>query len=149
MDHVGWKYVPQGLTSAQLNLPYCVGTYLIEGDVSAEHFTEDKVADPNRMRYGELVEVHHDEEITRKGPKYRHMVKVELHLKDGTRMDRTVESARGSEYKFASESDIVEKFEKLAGTALTRPQLERLRDAMLGLDKLSDATEIARLLAAR
>src|SRR3954463_5651492 len=112
MDHVGWKYVPQGLTSAQLNLPYCVGTWLIEGDVSAEHFTEALVADPDRIRYGELVEVHHDDEITKKGAKYRHMVKVELHLKDGTRMDRTVESARGSEYKFPSEADIVEKFEK-------------------------------------
>jgi 2-methylcitrate dehydratase PrpD len=147
MDHVGWKYVPQGLTSAQLNLPYCVGTYLIEGDVSAEHFTEDKVADPDRMRYGELVEVHHDAEITRKGPKYRHMVRVELHLKDGTRMERTVESARGSEYKFASEADIVEKFEKLASKALPQKQVEQLRDAMLSLDKLTDATEIARLLA--
>ena len=147
MDHVGWKYVPQGLTSAQLNLPYCVGTYLIEGDVSAEHFTEDKVADPDRMRYGELVEVHHDDEITKKGAKYRHMVKVELHLKDGTRMERTVESARGSEYKFASEADIVEKFEKLAGKALPKSQVEQLRDAMLGLDKLADATQIARLLA--
>jgi aconitate decarboxylase len=149
MDHVGWKYVPQGLTSAQLNLPYCVGTYLIEGDVAAEHFTEEKVADPDRMRYGELVEVHHDEEITKKGPKFRHMVKVELHLKDGTRMDRTVESARGSEYRFASESDIVEKFEKLAAKALPKAQVEQLRDAMLGLDKLSDATQIAKLLAAK
>jgi 2-methylcitrate dehydratase PrpD len=149
MDHVGWKYVPQGLTSAQLNLPYCVGTYLIEGDVAAEHFTEAKVADPDRMRYGELVEVHHDEEITKKGPKFRHMVKVELHLKDGTRMDRTVESARGSEYRFASESDIVEKFEKLAAKALPKAQVEQLRDAMLGLDKLSDATQIAKLLAAK
>ena len=147
MDHVGWKYVPQGLTSAQLNLPYCIGTYLIEGDVAAEHFTEAKVADPDRMRYGELLEVHHDEEITKKGAKYRHMVKVELHLKDGTRMDRTVESARGSEYKFASEADIVEKFEKLASRALPRPKVEALRDAMLGLEKLSDATKIAQLLA--
>jgi 2-methylcitrate dehydratase PrpD len=147
MDHVGWKYVPQGLTSAQLNLPYCVGTWLIEGDVSAQHFTEDKVADPDRMRYGELVEVHHDEEITRKGPKYRHMVKVELHLEDGTRMDRTIESARGSEYKFASESDIVEKFEKLAAKALPKSQIEQLRDAMLGLEKLENATRIAELLA--
>jgi aconitate decarboxylase len=148
MDHVGWKYVPQGLTSAQLNLPYCVGTWLIEGDVAAEHFTEDKVADPDRMRYGELVEVHHDDEITKKGAKYRHLVKVELHLKDGTRMDRTIESARGSEYKFASESDIVEKFEKLASKALPKNQIEQLRDAMLGLEKLDDATQIAKLLAA-
>jgi len=147
MDHVGWKYVPQGLTSAQLNLPYCIGTYLIEGDVAAEHFTEDKVADPQRMRYGELVEVHHDAEITARGSKYRHMVRVELELKDGKRMERTVESARGSEYKFASEADIVEKFEKLASKALPRPQVEQLRDAMLGLDKLEDATRIAQLLA--
>ena len=147
MDHVGWKYVPQGLTSAQLNLPYCIGTYLLEGDCGVDQFTEDKVADPERMAYGEKVEVHHDPEITAKGAKFRHMVRVELHLKDGTRMERTVEAARGSEQKFASEADIVEKFDKLARKALPRTQVEELRDAMLKLEKVSDATRIARLLA--
>jgi 2-methylcitrate dehydratase PrpD len=147
MDHVGWKYVPQGLTSAQLNLPYCVGTYLLEGDCGVNQFTEDMVADPERMRHGEKVEVHHDAEITAKGAKFRHMVRVELHFKDGTRMQRTVESARGSEYRFASEADIVEKFEKLATKALPKAQVEELRDAMLGLDELSDAARIAQLLA--
>jgi aconitate decarboxylase len=147
MDHVGWKYVPQGLTSAQLNLPYCIGTYLLEGDCGVDQFTEDKVADPERMAYAEKVEVHHDPEITAKGATYRHMVRVELHLKDGSHMERTVEAARGSETKFASEADIVEKFEKLAAKALPSSQIERLRDAMLGLDKLSDATQMAQLLA--
>ena len=147
MDHVGWKYSPQGLTSAQLNLPYCIGTFLLEGDCSADEFTEDKVADPQRMAYGEKVEVHHDPEITAKGAKFRHMVRVELHLKDGTRLKRTVEAARGSEQKFASESDIVEKFEKLASKALPQSQVSQLRDAMLGLETLADATQIARLLA--
>jgi 2-methylcitrate dehydratase PrpD len=124
-----------------------VGTFLLEGDCSADQFTEDKVADPQRMAYAEKVEVHHDPEITAKGAKFRHMVRVELHLKDGTRMQRTVEAARGSEKKFASESDIIEKFEKLASKALPRGQIARLRDAMLGLDKLADATQIAKLLA--
>jgi 2-methylcitrate dehydratase PrpD len=32
-DHVGWPYRPEGLTSAQLNLPFCVATLLLEGDV--------------------------------------------------------------------------------------------------------------------
>lgn len=147
MDHVGWKYVPQGLTSAQLNLPYCVGTYLLEGDCGVDQFTEAMVADPERMRQGEKVEVHHDPEITAKGAKYRHMVRVELHLKDGRRMERTVESARGSEQRFATEADIVEKFEKLAVKALPKTQVGELRDAMLGLEKLSDASRIAQLLA--
>jgi 2-methylcitrate dehydratase PrpD len=147
MDHVGWKYVPQGLTSAQLNLPYCIGTYLLEGDCGVDQFTEDKVADSERMAYSEKVEVHHDPEITAKGAKYRHMVHVELHLNDGTRMERTIEAPRGSEQKFGTEADIVEKFEKLASKALPKKQIEDLRDTMLGLEKVNDATRIAQLLA--
>ncbi len=41
VEHVGWPYVPQGLTSAQLNLPFCVATLLLEGDVFVDQFTED------------------------------------------------------------------------------------------------------------
>jgi 2-methylcitrate dehydratase PrpD len=147
MDHVGWKYSPQGLTSAQLNLPYCVATWLIEGDCFVDQFTEDKVADPARIALAEKVEVHHDRDITAKGAQFRHMVRVEVQLEDGTRLQRTVEAARGSERKFASESDIVDKFHKLAARALPRPQAERLRDAMLGLERLDDAAGIARLLS--
>jgi aconitate decarboxylase len=146
MDHVGWTYVPQGLTSAQLNLPYCIATWLLEGDCFVDQFTEDKVADPTRMKLSEIVHVHHDDAITKLGAKMRHKVRVQVALNDGSRMERTVESARGSEYKFASEADIVEKFEKLAAKALPKPQVEQLRDAMLGLDKLDDAVKIAQLL---
>ena len=108
-----------------------------------------KVADPARMALSEKVEVHHDAEITAKGAKFRHMVHVEAHLNDGTMMQRTVEAPRGSEKKFASESDIVEKFEKLAVKALPPSQVAQLRDAMLDLERLSDAAELARLLAKR
>jgi aconitate decarboxylase len=147
VNHVGWKYAPQGLASAQLNLPYCVATWLLEGDCFVDQFTEDKVADTARMALSEKVEVVHDPEITAKGAKFRHLVHVEAHLTDGTVLKRTVESARGSEKKFASDAEIVEKFEKLAVKALPRAQVGKLRDTMLGLDKLDDATEIARLLA--
>jgi len=147
MDHVGWKYVPQGLTSAQLNLPYCIATWLLEGDCFVDQFTEDKVADAARMALAEKVEVHHDEEITAKGAKFRHMVHVEAHLNDGSVMKRTVEAARGSEKKFATEGEIIDKFEKLAVKALPKSQAAQLRDAMLELEKLADAAELARLLA--
>ena len=146
-SHVGWKYVPQGLTSAQLNLPYCVATWLLEGDCFVDQFTEDKVADPARMKLAEKVEVIHDPAITALGAKFRHKVHVEAHLNDGTVMKRTVEAARGSEKKFASDAEIVEKYEKLAAKALPRAQVGKLRDAVLGLEKLKDASELARLMA--
>ena len=147
VNHVGWKYVPQGLTSAQLNLPYCVATWLLEGDCFVDQFTEDAVADPARMKLSEKVEVVHDPDITAKGAKFRHLVHVEAHLTDGTVLKRTVEAARGSEKKFATDAEIVEKFEKLAVKALPRAQAAKLRDAMLGLEELEDASELARLLA--
>ena len=147
MDHVGWKYEPQGLTSAQLNLPFCVATWLIEGDCFVEQFTDDIVADPARMALAEKVVVFHDEAITARGAKYRHMVRVRVVLKDGAILECTKEYARGSERNFSSADDIVEKFEKLASHAFDRPRVEALRDAMLGLDKLENARTVARLLA--
>jgi aconitate decarboxylase len=146
VNHVGWKYVPQGLTSAQLNLPYCVATWLLDGDCFVDQFTERKVADPARMKLAEKVEVLHDPEITALGAKFRHKVHVEAHLNDGAVIKRTVEAARGSEKKFAPDAEIVEKFEKLARKALPAAQVKRLRDAMLGLEKLKNAAELARLM---
>lgn len=149
MDHVGWKYEPQGLTSAQLNLPFCVATYLLEGDCFVEQFTDDIVADPARMKLAEKVEVYHDAEITSKGAKFRHKVHVEVVLKSGETLRSTKEYGRGSEHSFASEADVVEKFEKLASHALTKPQVEQLRDAMLNLEQLPNASQLAGLLAKR
>lgn len=146
MDHVGWKYKPQGLTSAQLNLPFCIATLMLEGDCFVEQFPEDCVADPVRIAYADKVEVHHDAEITAKGSKFRHMVRAQVHLKDGTVLEETVESARGSEKKFATTEQVVEKYEKLARHAIPEAQAQKLCDAVLGLEDLKDAGEIARLL---
>jgi aconitate decarboxylase len=147
MDHVGWKYSPQGLTSAQLNLPYCIATWLLDGDCFVDQFTEDKVADPDRMRIAEKVQVQHDAEITAKGSKFRHMVRVEVYLRDGTRMERVVQAGRGNERDFASEADIVEKFDKLAGHVMPRAKTDRIRDFVLSLETQKDAAELPRLLA--
>ena len=147
MDHVGWKYEPQGLTSAQLNLPYCVATWLLDGDCFVDQFTDDRVADPERMRVAQKVSVRHDAAITALGSKSRHKVRVEVFLKDGSRLEKTVEAGRGNEHDFASEADIVEKFVKLATHVMPRPQVERICDWMLNLEQHADAAELPRLLA--
>jgi 2-methylcitrate dehydratase PrpD len=148
VHHVGWPYEPQGLTSAQLNMPYCVATWLLEDDCFVDQFTEAMVADPQRIALSKKVEVIHDPSITALGPKLRHKVHVELHLNDGTVMKRTVEAARGSEKHFASDAEIIEKFEKLAVKALPKARVAELRDAVMGIEKLPDATVLSKLLSA-
>ena len=50
VDHVGWPYRPEGLTSAQLNLPFCVATLLIEGDVFVEQLGRRRSTTPRASR---------------------------------------------------------------------------------------------------
>jgi 2-methylcitrate dehydratase PrpD len=76
-------------------------------------------------------------------------VRVEVILNDGGRLERSVETPRGSEPNFASEAQIVAKFEKLAAHALPRARTAQLRDAVLGMEELKDASRIAKLMTTR
>jgi aconitate decarboxylase len=146
VEHVGWPYRPEGLTSAQLNLPFCIATLLLEGDVFVAQFTEEAVSDPNRIALSRRVQVVEDPAITAKGSAHRHEVEVEVLLTDGTRLVRRVAAPRGSESNFASEAQVVGKFHALADGVLGREAAERLREAVLGLADLEDVTPILRLL---
>lgn len=147
MDHVGWKYRPLGLTSAQLNLPFCVATLLLEGGCFVEQFTDDIVADPRRMALADKVSVRHDDAITALGAKFRHKVRVEVHLKNGTVMEATVEAPRGSEHNFASADAVIAKFRKLAGHALPAAQADAICDATMNIENLADVSALVDLMA--
>ncbi len=149
MDHVGWPYVPQGMTSAQLNLPYCVATLLLDGDVFVDQFTEDKIADPDRMRIAAKVAVAEDAEITARGSRFRHMVHVTVTLQDGTTLDETVEAGRGSEHSFASADDVIGKFRKLASRRIDTAQVDAIIAHVMEAEQMDSAASLARLLATR
>jgi 2-methylcitrate dehydratase PrpD len=147
VEHVGWPYQPQGLTSAQLNLPFCVATLLLEGDVFVDQFSNDVVGDERRIALSRKVKVVHDPAITARGSNYRHMVRVEIALKDGTRMEETVEAPRGSENSFAAEADVVRKFRTLAARTVGDARADAIVNLVLGADRLARAEQIAEALA--
>jgi 2-methylcitrate dehydratase PrpD len=148
VDHVGWPYRPEGLTSAQLNLPFCVATLLLEGDVFVDQFKPEAVEDRARIELSRKVEVVHDPAITAQGSAYRHKVRVDVHLRDGTVESETREAPRGSEQSFASEAEIVHKFRKLARQIISDPRQDALIEAVLGMEKLADGKRLAELLRA-
>src|SRR2546430_4015923 len=147
VDHAGWKYRPESLASAQMNLAFCAATFLLEGDCFVDQFSDAVVADSRRMALAEKVEVRPDPEISAKGAKYRHSVRVEVILNDGSVLERAVETPRGSGPNFASEGQVVAKFEKLAAHALKRSRAAQLREAVLGMENLRDAAQLAQLMA--
>ena len=148
VDHVGWPYKPEGLTSAQLNLPYCVATYLLEGDAFVAQFTEDKVADPRRIAVSGIVDVREDPAITALGSKFRHKARVEIRFKNGETEEETVEAPRGSEKKFATQANVIAKFRKLAGTQFSEEKTDRVVDLIMNAERLASARDIVEALRA-
>jgi aconitate decarboxylase len=145
LDHAGWAYKPEGLTAAQLNLPFCVATLLIEGDVFVDEFTPDCVDDPPRIALSRKVKVVHDPAITALGAAHRHKVRVEIHFGDGSVERETREAPRGSEQSFASTDEIARKFRKLA-TPVMGKQADAIIAMTLQLDDLPDSRALIDLL---
>ena len=130
------------MTSAQLNLPFCVATLLLEGDVFVDQFTPDCVDDAARIALSRKVEVLHDPDITALGAALRHKVRVEVHFRDGTVERETREAPRGSEQSFASTDDIVAKFRKLTRGVMADKQQDALVEAVLTLESLPDSKRL-------
>jgi aconitate decarboxylase len=145
-DHVGWPYKPEGLTSAQLNLPFCVATLLLEGDVFVHQFPESCVHDQQRIQVSQLVEVQEDPAITALGSKFRHKVRVEIEFKDGSKEVETREAPRGSELFFASDDDIRAKFRKLGLCTFDQERLTQIAETVMNLEQLKDARVLVSLL---
>jgi 2-methylcitrate dehydratase PrpD len=146
VDHVGWPYRPEGLTSAQLNLPFCVATLLREGDVFVDQFKPEAFYDTARMELSKKVEVVHAPEITALGSKFRHKVSVEVHLKDGSVEQETREQPRGGEDAFAPATEIIAKFKKLSRATMSETQQADLIDMILNMESLPDVRRLPEAL---
>jgi aconitate decarboxylase len=146
VDHVGWPYRPEGLTAAQLNLPFCVATLLLAGDVFVDEFTPDCVDDAARIELSRKVKVVHDPAITVLGAGARHKVRVEIRFRDGSIERETREAPRGSEQSFASAGDIIGKFRKLTRGVMAQTQQEAVIGAVMRLEELADSRELVELL---
>jgi 2-methylcitrate dehydratase PrpD len=146
VDHAGWLYRPEGLTAAQLNLPFCAATMILAGDAFVDQFAPDCVNDRARIELSRKVHVVHDPAITALGGAHRHQVRVEVYFRDGSVEHERRDAPRGSEQNFASESQIIDKFRKLTRAAMAEQQQDALIGAVLRLEQLPDSRAMIELL---
>jgi aconitate decarboxylase len=148
VDHAGWPYRPEGLTAAQLNLPFCAATLILTGDAFVDQFAPDCVNDRARIELSHKVQVIHDPAITALGAAHRHQVRLEVHFRDGSVEREMRDAPRGSEQNFPGEAQIIDKFRKLTRAALSQGRQNALIEAVLRLDQLSDSRAMIDLLRA-
>jgi len=141
-EHVGWKYVPNSITTAQFNIQYCVAVMLLEGDAFIDQFKEEKLRNPTILGLVNKVEVIHDPAIDAEGAASRHKIRMEVKLKDGQVLRTDLAHRRGSESAPLTRQELVDKFRRLASTAIGQGQMDRILGKISALDTVADVRSL-------
>lgn len=147
--HVGWRYVPDSVTSAQMNLAYTLAVQAVDGQVFVEQFNSERLGDPEIVDLASRVFVDPAPDIDAQGREARHLVRVSLLTRDGRQYDEEVRHARGSAHRPLSPAEVVEKYRRLASTVLEKEDVEALLDSVLALaSPTTDAEPVRTILEA-
>jgi 2-methylcitrate dehydratase PrpD len=148
VHHHGWHpYVPNGLTAAQIHAGYCVAMRLIEGDVFVEQMTEANVGRTDLVELANRIRVVRNPERERRGHDFRKGVDMEVKLKDGRTLTKSVDFFRGTDRRPLSRDELTSKYRKLAAKALPRDQVEAIENRVWALDSAPSIAPLVKALA--
>jgi 2-methylcitrate dehydratase PrpD len=145
--HVGWPYHPKSITTAQMNLPYCLAVTLIDGNAFVEQFTEAMVNDPTVVALAKRVFVTADPTIDQLGPSGRHRVTVTVKLRDGSEISETVAYAKGSDADPLRPDEVVAKFHRLAEPIVGTSWAKSVYSTVMAIEAAPSVASLSKLLS--
>jgi aconitate decarboxylase len=143
-EHVGWPYRPDGVTTAQMNLPYIAAVTITDGEAFVDQFAEARIRDERVVALAGRVEVTVDPDIDARGDAFRHAIAIEVVLKDGRVLKDARDSARGSAANPMSREQVEAKYAELAGRVLPDARVGRVQELVYGVDTLADVRLLVR-----
>ena len=145
--HSFWSpYVPAGLTAAQMHLGFCIGMKLIDGEVFVDQMVEDNVGRPDLVDFSKRVNVVRSEERERKGRPFARGADVEVALKNGTTLRKTVDHFLGSYQRPMTDEQMATKFRRLASKTLSPENVTELEQTVRNLERALTMRRLVNLL---
>lgn len=138
------KRRPQSEYDAKFSLPYFVAACLVRGRFSLEELEDASRTDPQILALSERISCAVDPDSA--FPQH-FSGSVEIQLRDGRRVSHAERIQRGAAERPLAPEQIVAKFQDNAARVLPAGQVERLRNAVLDLDRAPDLGELCAALA--
>jgi aconitate decarboxylase len=147
VKHSFWTpYEPTGLTAAQMHLGYCIGMQLLEGEVFVDQMVDANIARPDVLALCERVDVVRDEARERKGRVFARGADVEVLLKNGRTLTKTVDNFLGSYQRPMSDEQMAVKYRRLAEKTLSPERARELEHLIRALETAPSAASVIDLL---
>jgi 2-methylcitrate dehydratase PrpD len=144
-EPVATKQAPQNSYDAQFSIPYIVATALARGSFGLQDLEDAALTDPDVLSLARRVEYAVDPNSP--FPKY-YSGEVIVTTVDGRELRHREEINRGAAERPITNAEVEAKFMQNATLAASPSRAAGIRDLVLSLDRLTDAAELARGLAA-
>lgn len=145
-EPVANKQRPANSYDAQFSIPYIVATALRHGRFGLSDLGDASLRDPETL--GLAAKVHYEADPGSGFPKY-YSGEVIVTTKDGRELRHREHINRGSVDRPIGETEIEAKFMDNMQLVVSRSRAEEIRDRVLALDSVDDASELLAALALR
>ena len=137
------KRRPQSEYDAKFSLPFFVAACLVRGRFTLEELEDSSRRDPQILALCERI--HYDVDPQTAFPQHFSGA-IEIEMRDGRRFAHSERIQRGAAERPLTPDEIGRKFIDNAVRVLPLAQAERLRDAVLGIDRAPDLRELCAAL---
>jgi 2-methylcitrate dehydratase len=128
------KWRPQTRETADHSLPYCTAVALVDGKVSSDQFTPERMQDPALLDLVARTRVVEDAKLTAGYPEGIPN-RVTVTLDDGRKLVAEVAFPPGHDKNPLSDEQLAAKFHDLVDPVLGRSRAEEIRDRVSHLDR--------------
>jgi len=136
---------PQSTEEAQYSLPFPLSAALVHGRLGVAELTGTALRDPVVLQLCERVELKEDNKFSQQFPDKR-LARVEIETKDGSLIDSGEFEADWEASSPPSDSDLRDKFQRLANEQLPGERAAELEQIVWLCDKLPDLDKLLTLI---
>lgn len=144
--HCAWRYIPQGVTSAQMSLYYTLAAMAFDGEVLTDQFSETRLADPTLVEFMDRIRIEVEPAFDEGGDATRHQSRVTVSTRDGRQLERYAQYRKGSPQNPMTRAERHAKFRRLGGAALPAVSIEQIIAQVESLEQATDIRALVRLL---
>lgn len=147
-EKAGWKFEPEGVMSAQGNMQYAIATYLVDGEIRIDAYTEEAIRRSEVLERIDDIEIVADSTLVEDdtGFNSRYKTTVEAETADGNIYSATVSTPPGFPENPMSDEELVNKFTEQAAYVLDDEDINAVVKFVMNLEEQDDFAEIFQYL---
>jgi 2-methylcitrate dehydratase PrpD len=138
---------PQNGLQAKFSLEYCVAAALLDGNVTLEHFTNEKVLSPELQNLISKVKYSFPLELDNTTGPYDLPRTVNIKLANGETFSSSVDNAKGQPGNPMSKEELRLKFKMCAQGVLTKAATTDVIEKVSKLEQMTEIGDLMNLLA--